>query len=337
MKAIAYSILLHISCKKDKRLKEEWSIPNDEIQDGGPGKDGIPSIDNPKFIVANDVSYLKDNDLIVGIKIDNEVKAYPHIILDWHEIVNDNIGNIPLSIIYCPLTGTATGWNRKINGVTTSFGVSGLLYNSNIIPYDRNSDSNWSQMLQECVNGSLIGQKPKTHHLVETTWKTWKKMYPNSSIMTTNTGSSRNYGQYPYGDYKTNDNKLIFPISHEDNRLPKKSRVLGILTNEEAKVYPLSSFGVSNQIIQDQSQRRNIIVVGNKSDNFIVAYETPNDSIIFEPVQDSLPIIMKDNNGIYYDVFGINTDGEKLKEIDAFIGYWFAFGTFYPSTIIYKK
>ena len=138
-------VTLLISCSSTSNSLEtgnqdqtpEWLIPLNEVRDGGPGKDGIPSIDNPQFTNANSVDFLNDEDLVVGIINNNEVKAYPHIILDWHEVVNDDIGGNAITINYCPLTGTAFGWNSMVNDSPTTFGVSGLLYNANLILYDR--------------------------------------------------------------------------------------------------------------------------------------------------------------------------------------------------------
>ncbi|MEM9937151.1 MAG: DUF3179 domain-containing protein, partial [Bacteroidota bacterium] len=189
-----------------------WLIPQELVFDGGPGKDGIPSIDNPAFISVNEVDFLDDNDLIIGFREGDVVRGYPHPILDWHEIVNDEVGNTKIALTYCPLTGTASGWNRVINGTETTFGVSGLLYNTNLIPYDRNTDSNWSQMRLDCVQGTLRGTAVDLLPVLETSWSTWKKLYPTAEVLSTNTGFSRNYSRYPYGDYRTNDNNLIFPV-----------------------------------------------------------------------------------------------------------------------------
>ncbi|HHH49598.1 MAG TPA: DUF3179 domain-containing protein, partial [Saprospiraceae bacterium] len=153
-----------------------WSIPFEEVRDGGPGKDGIPSVDNPQFTSIENINYLKEDDLIIGYRIGGELRGYPHPILDWHEIVNDSNGTQNTTITYCPLTGTGIAWNREFNGKVTTFGVSGLLYNSNLIPYDRATDSNWSQMLLKGVNGQMINTKVKTSSVFETTWATWKKM-----------------------------------------------------------------------------------------------------------------------------------------------------------------
>ena len=219
---------------------DDWSIPRSEIFDGGPGKDGIPALTEPQFIPAAEADYLDEDDLVIGFVNGDIAKAYPHSILDWHEIINDRVGDVNISVTYCPLTGTGIGWNRDIDGLTTTFGVSGLLYNSNLIPYDRRTDSNWSQIRLDCVNGKMMGTEIETFTLVETTWKTWKEMYPSTTVVSTKTGHSRNYGKYPYGTYRTNNSYLIFPVSNKDARIPNKDRVHGIVTSGNTKVYPLS-------------------------------------------------------------------------------------------------
>ena len=137
----------------------DWLIPQGEVRDGGPGKDGIPALVAPQRVTINDPTnhYLTDDDLVLGFYNEGSVVAYPHAILDWHEIINDRVGGQAIAVTYCPLTGTGIGWGSILNGEETTFGVSGLLYNSNLIPYDRKSGSNWSQIRLECVNGPLIG------------------------------------------------------------------------------------------------------------------------------------------------------------------------------------
>jgi len=227
-------LLLSYSCKKSQ--DSNWLIPSDKVEDGGPGKDGIPALDNPNFISSEEVTYLNDSDLVLGLKVGNTVRAYPIPILDWHEIINDEIEGKQIAIVYCPLTGTGIGWDRMVNGNLTTFGVSGLLYNSNIIPYDRSTDSNWSQMLLKAVNGELIGMGIDTYTLFETEWGLWKEMYPEAEVVSTDTGHARNYNSYPYGSYRT-DNRLIFPVTDSDDRRTLKDRVLGVIIDEQAKLY----------------------------------------------------------------------------------------------------
>ena len=143
----------------------EWLIPKDEVRDGGPGRDGIPALSTPQFITAQEAAFLTGNNLVLGFADGSDVRACLHDILDWHEIINDETANHSIAVIYCPLTGTGIGWNRNVAGTKTTFGVFGLLYNSNIIPCDRSTNSNWSQLLLKSVNGDLIGTSANTYNL----------------------------------------------------------------------------------------------------------------------------------------------------------------------------
>ena len=319
--------------------KERWSIPVSEIKDGGPGKDGIPALTNPELLPVSSIAYLEDSDLVLGYKVGEEVRAYPHAILDWHEIINDDIKDQSIAITYCPLTGTGIGWDRYVNGKKTTFGVSGLLYNSNLIPYDRNTDSNWSQILLESVNGELLGTEIKTRFLIETTWKTWKEFYPRSKVVSTNTGYDRNYGFYPYGNYKSNEN-LIFPAKPLDERLPAKERVHAIIIDDDAKVYKVLDFKEENEIIHDEFNDTHILVIGNSNNNYVVSFYNPG-KLAFKDVNssDKPGIIMEDELGNEYNLFGevVNNAGDQLdlEPTVSFMAYWFSIGAFYPSTLIY--
>lgn len=218
-----------------------WLVPKNEVRSGGVGKDGIPAISNPDYDVAQTTKFLDNTDLVIGITNGQQTKAYPHNVLDWHEIINDSLNQQFYSIIYCPLTGTATAWDRTFNGKTTTFGVSGLLYNTNIVPYDRETNSNWSQLFDVSIFGKMAGTKPRKFMALETKWSTWKKMFPNSKVVNYNTGYNRSYGLYPYGNYKTED-YLIFPVKYLDKRLPEKERVHCIVVNGQARVYQFSNF-----------------------------------------------------------------------------------------------
>ena len=327
-----------------KNSEDDWLIPKSEIFDGGPGKDGIPALIEPNFIPAMEAGYLDDDDLVLGFVVGAEARAYPHKILDWHEIINDKVGEVSLSVTYCPLTGTGIGWNREIDGKITTFGVSGLLYNSNLIPYDRQTDSNWSQIRLDCVNGNMIGTDIETFTLLETTWKTWKEMYPSTMVISTKTGHSRDYDRYPYGSYRTNNDYLIFPVANEDNRIPVKERIHGIVASGNAKVYPFSLFGEEVTVIMDSFKDENFVVVGNNTDNFAVSFKRdPGDgtAISFSAVQDQYPVVMTDEEGNMWDVFGTAVSGPRtgtrLQHARSLIGYWFSFAAFYPSVSIHEN
>ncbi|MFC0263735.1 DUF3179 domain-containing protein [Fontibacter flavus] len=352
---IAGLLILNISCESrdsndfltplpgDGNSNNEWLIPQSQVLDGGPGKDGIPAINNPNFISVNQASYLDDDDLILGYGEGTDIRAYSHKILDWHEIINDKINSTSVSVIYCPLTGTGIGWNRVIDGNETTFGVSGLLYNTNVIPYDRATDSNWSQLALKAVQGKLRGTRPEVINLVETTWGTWKEMYPNTQVVSTNTGHNRNYQRFPYGDYRTNNNSIFFPISKNDTRLPAKERVLTLFGEDIAKSYSIELFSTNNELIQDEFLGHDIVVVGNKEKNFIVSFKTKLEDgtdLEFEVLQNGAEIL-RDQEGNTWDILGRAISGprigQQLLSFDRMIGYWFSFAPFYNSVLLYQN
>ena len=315
-----------------------WLIDEHRVFDGGPGKDGIPSIDNPKFeSIAQADSWLDDNELVVGLKIGNDVRAYPHDILDWHEIVNDSVGDQVVSITYCPLTGTALCWSRKLKLGVTTFGVSGLIYNSNLIPYDRETDSNWSQLVFKAVNGPIQGEEVNMFPLVEMNWGAWKKMYPSSKVLSRETGFDRQYGIYPYGDYLQLDQLIYFPIIPLNQTLPLKERMLGVVEGEKCKVYRMDKFQSGLTIYNDIFEEKEIVVAGDSKGNWGVSYGRKlKDGSVIElvPSSKSLPILMTDEEGNEWDIFGEAVSGpragEKLAFSPSFMGYWMGFSSFYP-------
>ena len=324
----------------DSNLSDTWLIPEGEVEDGGPGKDGIPAISNPIFIAASEVSFLLENDLVIGIQIGNLVRVFPHRILDQHEIANHTIENTSFALTYCPLTGTGIAWDTSEFTLDKTFGVSGLLYNSNLILYDRETDSNWSQMLNLCVNGELTGKEATPIHVVETTWQTWKQLYPQSLILSTDTGYSRDYSIYPYGNYKTSDS-LLFSVSNLDSRLHKKERVHGIIVGEKTRVYPINTFDDPIKVINETFNDVQIVVAGSAEKNFAVSFERklPDGTLLsFNPVEGELPVIMMDNEGTKWDIFGNGISGPrasiKLTPTSSFIAYWFAWAAFYPGAEI---
>lgn len=348
-------VLLFCSCTEDNtpdgsngqndngQNNDGWLIPQHEVRDGGPGKDGIPALTEPERVSVEDITWLQDDDLVLAFADGEDIRAYPHPILDWHEIINDKTENHSLSVIYCPLTGTGIGWNRILDGNETTFGVSGLLYNSNIIPYDRATNSNWSQLLLKSVNGSLSGQKAETYNLVETSWKTWKSMYPHSKVVSKNTGYTRSYGSYPYGAYRENES-LIFPVSNSDNRLHAKERVLAVFDGTNVKAFTFEKLQENNTLILDVFPVNEILVTGNQQDNLMVAFQTETANgtqLDFQVIENQLPNILTDNEGNTWDVFGRAVagprQGERLKTIPHMMGYWFSFAAFYPDIELYDS
>ena len=214
------------------------SIPADEIKRGGPPRDGIPSIDRPKFISAAEADWLSDTDRVIGLVYEDIARAYPISIMNWHEIVNDNFAGTPVLVTFCPLCGTGVVFLPEEG--RADFGVSGLLYNSDVLLYDRDTESLWSQILAEAVTGERLGDRLQVLPALHTTWGQWRRMRPDSAVLGRETGHRRNYEHDPYAGYADSPS-TFFPVSASpDDSLHPKERVLGVRIGSESKAYPFS-------------------------------------------------------------------------------------------------
>ena len=206
----------------------------DQALDGGQPVDGIPSIDDPDFEPAADAD-LDSDDPVFGVNINGVAKAYPQSVLVWHEIVNDEIGGEPVAVTYCPLTGTAQGFERG----ETTFGVSGQLVNSNLLMYDRGTGTRWPQIAATGIQGPLEGRSLAEVPIIWSTWGNWRAAYPDTQLLTTNTGYQRRYGSDPYGAYNpasgyyTSGQTMFEPLESSSDEHPK-AVVIGARTAEGA-------------------------------------------------------------------------------------------------------
>lgn len=237
------------------------SIPVDEILSGGPGKDGIPSIDNPVFISAKESSFLNDTDPGVGLVVKGESRFYPYRILVWHEIVNDTVQGQPVLVTYCPLCATGIVFERVVAGVEQEFGVSGRLWRSNLLMYNRadgeKSESLWSQVLGEAVLGVNTGEKLTIMPSDIVRWSDWKKLHPDTKVLSADTGTARDYGRDPYGDYYTSES-VSFGASFSDTRLHPKALVAGVEINGKYKAYSIEALKVGET--RDTFEGKNVVV-----------------------------------------------------------------------------
>ncbi len=325
----------------------EWLISTDFVFDGGPGVDGIPALENPNFQSASTILTVSASDLAFAVKHNGGIKIYPQDIMDWHEIVNDGPEDNPFVLSYCPLTGSAIAWLGSATDENATFGVSGLLYNNNLLLYDRQSGSLWSQMYETSVNGPRIGELPQRVPLIEAEFGTLRDMYPDAMVMTRITGYNRNYRDYPYGNYRESSG-IFFPVSNVDNRLHPKTRVIGIRAGSGAdsevstKVYQLGGFGSATQTINDQLENQSIVVVGNTDMEFAVIYdrELADGTILtFAPIENDLPNIMSDDEGNIWDAFGTAVSGPRagtqLEMTKSYTAFWFAWVAHFSNTEIY--
>jgi hypothetical protein len=227
---------------------ENSIIPVDEILSGGPPRDGIPSIDNPKFITADKADYLKPDDRVIGINYKGESRAYPIRILNWHEIVNDKVKGDSVVVTFCPLCGSGIVYLGDFNGKSHQFGVSGLLYNSDVLLYDRETETLWSQLLSKAVSGKLVKQTLNIISSSHTSWQEWYKKNPKTLVLSTETGLSRDYSRSPYGDYNQNS-RTYFPVAFKSKRYHPKERVLGITINGKQKAYPFTELAKIGEVM----------------------------------------------------------------------------------------
>jgi len=227
------------------------SVPLDQILSGGPPKDGIPAILKPVFITAVEAGFLNEQDRILGLVEGGEAKAYPIKILNWHEIVNDTLAGKPVLVTYCPLCGTGIGFRPLINGRRMTFGVSGLLYQSDMMMYDHQSESLWSQISMKAIAGPMTGAKLTHIFLEHTTWGEWRRAHPNTKVLSTKTGFSRDYQRDPYLGYAQRAD-LMFPIKQTDSRFHPKEWVLGLEVGGMFKAYPFSELKKVKGLVHDQ-------------------------------------------------------------------------------------
>jgi len=321
------------------------TIPQSEVFDAGPGADGIPPLETPLFIEDLSSTNISSLELVVGVKLGDNVRAYPHNVMNWHEVANDifTMDGLPerVTLSYCPLTGSAVLWKSFMESTDKTFGTSGLLFNSNLILYDRDTRSFWSQMLEQSVNGEQITRIPDRLQVVETSWGTWKAMYPGTKVLSQETGFSRDYTAYPYDTFRE-DTSLLFPVNNDkDDRLHRKERVLGINVGTSSKVYPIKRFSNQVEVINEAVGNMQVVAAGSSGYNFGVVYnrELEDCTVLdFVAVQDKLPVVMRDNEGNEWDVFGTAVSGarkgQQLQKTNSYIAYWYAWTAFFPGAQI---
>jgi hypothetical protein len=210
-----------------------------QFQAGGPGKDGIPALDHPRFAPASSVDWLAGREPVIELAVGSDVRAYPLEILIWHEIVNDRIGGTPVAVTFCPLCDTAIAFDRRVGRRTLSFGTTGNLRNSDLVMYDRQTESWWQQFGGEALVGRYAGMRLRELPARIVAWREFARRHPHGLVMTRNTGFSRPYGQNPYTGYDDASTPPFFPAAHAgDHRLPAKERVVFLERGGDAAVVP---------------------------------------------------------------------------------------------------
>lgn len=277
------------------------SIPADEIHHGGPPRDGIPSIDDPRFVSVADAVFMKPDDRVLGFEHGGIARAYPISILNWHEVVNDRFAGEPVAVTFCPLCGTGMVFAARVDGRALTLGVSGLLYNSDVLLYDRETGSLWSQIMAEAISGPMQGSKLEFLPTAHTTWSDWLARYPDTEVLSPDTGFRRDYSRDPYADYVESD-ALMFPVRFLDARLHPKEQVIGLSIGGEHKAYPFSRLDA-------------------------VPGGTLADRVGGEDVRVEFDAAARSGR-----VLG--PDGEEMASL---IAFWFAWAAFHPETGVFER
>jgi hypothetical protein len=323
-------------------VEPEPLVPLDQIVSGGPPMDGIPSIDNPKFVSVQDADkFLQDSELVLGLNVDGDIRAYPLQILVWHEIVNDKVGGVPVAVTYCPLCFTNQVFKRTIGEtdrqITVGFGTSGKLYNSNLVMYDRTSQSYWSQALGQAIVGKYTGTILERIPFDLAIWKDWKQEHPESKVLSRETGFSRPYGADPYGGYYISP-QILFPLSHHDDRLGVKEIVVGLDNNGTYKAYRLKQVE-GDKIINDEINGRSFALFSLHPFMVRVYDRTVNGQTFEFKYSAGNSTFVDRQTKSQWNFDGLAVDGpmkgKHLTRLPFDEGFWFEWATFHPKTEIY--
>ena len=299
----------------------------EQIMEGGPGKDGIPSIDSPSFLAADEAD-VPGGDPVFGVAFGADVRAYPQSILVWHEIVNDTVADVPVSVTYCPLTGTAMGFYRG----DTTFGVSGRLVNNNLVMYDRATDSRWQQVAATSIEGDHEGTSLEEFEVTWTSWRAWRDRHPETRVLSTDTGYARDYTRDPYGDYNPKrgyygraNQATIFPELVEDDRLPEKAVVVGARTTEGAVAFEKALLR-RERVVTGVAGETSVVAVHDPALDDVAVYRTGDATV--EPAGDGRARV----DGEVHPVAEL-----PLDPVVAFDAMWFAWVGFYPETELHAR
>ncbi|MEO8144479.1 MAG: DUF3179 domain-containing protein [Betaproteobacteria bacterium] len=328
----------------DPRFREYFgkerksTIRLDEIRWGGVWRDGIPPLKNPKMISAKQARYLADADVVFGVAIDGDVRAYPKRILAWHEMVKDRIAGRELNGVYCTLCGSMILYDATVNGVHYELGTSGFLYRSNKLMYDHATKSLWSTLEGTPVVGPLVGKgiELQTLRVVTTTWGAWRKRHPGTTVLSLDTGHQRDYDEgAAYRDYFSSD-RLMFGVPKLDVRLPNKAEVLALRTSRSpAEQLAISAgFLSANRVYHGRIGTQAFVVLTDASGANRV-YESG--SVRFTGWDEESAV--RDSTGKTWKMTedGLSgPGGASLKRLPAHRAFWFGWYAAYPATRLVK-
>lgn len=310
----------------DLSKPENLDIRFEEITWGGVTVDGIPSLDNPELIAAGEADYLLDDDLVFGVAINGDVRAYPLRIMGWHEMFNETIGGVPVALAYCTLCGAGILFETRVDGRDDPFvfGSSGFLYRSNKLMFDRQTGSLWNQFTGRPVSGPLRGSgiELKIRPVTITSWADWKRRNPATRVLSLDTGHRRDYRSgVVYRDYFASPDLMFPTIVRDEDAVKRKDFVFGIRDVGAAKAWPVDAFDGS-PVINDAVGGRNVVLIGNARTRTIRAYDRRNVTFAGGKRPDRLTGPNGEWTVAENALEGPN--GERFARIPGHVSYWFA-------------
>lgn len=343
------------------RLTSSWNtnwerrtVSTAEMMSGGPPRDGIPPIDNPNFISPDEAAeWLADNEPIVIFAHDGDARAYPLQILTWHEIVNDEVGGLPVSVTFCPLCNATVVFDRRLGDTVYDFGVSGLLRNSDLIMWDRQTESLWQQFTGEGIIGDLAGAQLRFLPSAIISFADFRAAHPDGLVLSRETGHNRQYGRNPYVGYDTiGQNPFLF-TGEIDGRLPAMVRVITLSLDDLDIAYPLPTLAEMG-VINDEQAGQPIVVFHTPGTAsalgaaVIANAEDVGATGVFDPILDGQRLTFRAENGRFIDeqtnsawtILGQAETGplagSQLNRLVHADHFWFSWAAFKPDTIIYS-
>jgi len=251
----------------------EAAVPAEQIRAGGPPRDGIRSVDEPGFAAAGEASWVRPGTPVIGVEIAGDARAYPVHLLEYHQIVNDDFSGRPVVVTYDPLTGSPLVFEARVDGRHLHFGVSGLLYESNFLLYDRETESLWSQLREQAISGPMKGTRLARIRSRQEAFAVWQHRYPDTRVL--ERPARLDYRQSPFSEYWVSE-KIPHPVSTRDDRFHPKAGVLGVVAGGKARAYlgpVLTQAG--GRIVDDFEGRK--IRIAYDSDEGVFSWEIPDD------------------------------------------------------------
>ena len=335
----------------------DWStraVPMEELQSGGVPRDGIPALDAPRFVTVEAArTWIDGQEPVVALLVEGVARAYPLQILTWHEIVNDDIAGVPVAVTFCPLCYSALAFDRRAAGRTLTFGVSGLLRHSDLVMYDRQTESLWQQLTGTAIVGTLTGTELRQLPAQIVAFDQFAAAYPDGAVLSRATGFDRPYGRNPYAGYDDVSRRPFLYDGPYDERLPPMEKVVAVEVAGQAVAYPHRTTRTL-RVVHDTLGTQPLVVfhapgaVSALDEETIARSRTLGSTGVFDPRVDGQALrfryeeghFVDDKTGSRWAITGEATDGPlagrqltRIPHIDVFSFAWFAFQ---PETVLYR-